>query len=189
MSMIRTGSPIILALIACLAAPSTGRGEDGIPWTGHLKAGDLATSRTNGFVSAMPGGRFVVTVAHLGPSSDDGAVRGAAPSCRSIGFRVDRLTVQRADGTVGVELGADQSIAPGQALQVVHDVDPSSGAGLPAWDLDLMGFRLKTDPAASRCGVVASAQFFPDAGTSTPVPVALMPNVGPSPRLGAAGGR
>jgi len=186
MSSVRIRSVIMIALVATLCAAGASWAEDGLQFS-SIKASDLASTRENSFVSAIPGGRFVITVAHLAPSPEDAVVRGVPATCDSVRFRVDTLHVKRADGTVEVELGPDRSIAPGEAMQVVHDIDPSSAPGVPTSDLDLMGFRIRAEKASARCGVVASGLFFPEPTSRSPMSVGLIPDLGPSPALGSTG--
>jgi len=168
--------------VAVLAAVSTmvtigfvaqGWSEDGVVALG-VDCGNncAATGSSGGFHAAVPGGTFVVTVAHLAPNLEDALTRNKPRTCEPIRARVDTLTVKAADGSVAVDLGERKQLAAGQATRLVHTV-PSQGAGA-RFDLDQVGFRVRSDATSRYCRVVTSGQFFAD-GTSTPISFDLIP--------------
>lgn len=184
MSCSRTVSLILAGLALGLAVSSPGRAEDALSSDiGILNKGLIASTRPNSFLSAIPGGRFVLTVAHVAPAPEDAVVRGVPAVCDSVRFRVDTLVVGSADGAIEIETGEVQSLEPGQAARFVREVDRGAGAGVPVHELDMVGFRIRAEKAASRCGIVASGLLFPSDDTTSPLPIALIPDLGPSPAL------
>jgi hypothetical protein len=176
---------IAAGVLTALCYSSVSRGEDGIPDRFNIDCGGncahvLATTSSNTLLSATPGGTFVVTVAHLAPSPED-AMDGRVPAkCKPVDFRIDMLNVKTQEGVIEVELGEQKTLGAGEASQIIYKVDPNSGAGLPTYELDMMGFRFRSQPASSRCGVTASGLFYPDPSTSRPIPFGLIATAGPS---------
>jgi hypothetical protein len=181
---------VLAGLLLSLGAANSGRAEDAIPLNLSIKnPGLLASTRANSFLSAMPGGRFVITVAHVAPSPEDAIVRGVPATCESVRFRLDTLVLTSAEGEIEIELGEEQTLEPGQATRIMREIDPRSGTGVPPHELDMLGFRVRAEQASGRCGVVASGLFFPQDPSSAPMSVGLIPDLGPSPKLSSGGGR
>ena len=189
MSRIGISAMIIVGSLAALFYSSVSRGEDSIPPRfdidcGGNCAGVLAKTSPNSLLNAIPGGTFVITIAHLGPSPEDAIVRGVPAKCNPVEFRVDMLKVKTQEGMIEVELGEQKTLAAGEASQVIYTVDPNSGPGLPTYELDMMGFRFRSEPASSRCSIAASGLFYPEPSASSPIPFALIASSGPSPDPG-----
>ena len=193
MSRFMIGAIITTGVLTGLCFSSVSQGEDlgiGIGLIGGPNfAAQLAKTRPGNFMSAIPGGTFVVTVAHIGPSPEDAIVRGRPATCDAVRFRLDALKLKTGDGSVEVELGERQELAPGESYRMVYPVEPRDGTNLPTYDLDQMGFRLRSEPASSRCSVVANGLFYADPATTAPIPFALIPSVSPAPHNHSPRGR
>jgi len=167
--MTRAGVAVLAAVSTMITVGFAAQGwsEDGILTLG-VDCGNkcAATGSSGGFHAAIPGGTFIVTVAHLAPNLEDATFRSKPRTCEPIRVRVDTLTVKAADGSVAVELGERKQLGAGQATRLVHTV-PTQGAG-SRLELDQVGFRVRSDASSRHCRVVTSGQFFAD-GTSTPI--------------------
>jgi len=190
MSKFQINMMTAVGVLVALCYSSVSRGEDSIPPgsfnidCGGNCADVLAKTSPNSLLSATPGGTFVVTVVHLAPSPEDAIVRGVPAKCNPVDFRIDMLNVKTQEGVIEMELGEQKTLAAGEASQFIYKVDPNSGAGVPAYELDMMGFRFRAKPASSRCSIAASGLFYPDPSTSRPVPFGLITTAGPSPDPG-----
>ena len=186
MTRLRTGTIVAAAMVASLFFSSVSRGEDcfvDIAVNGASNPFDqLVKSRPGSFLSALPGGVFVVTVAYIGAGPEDAIFRGKPVKCDAVRFRVDTLRVSNDLGSVEVELGERQELAPGESYRVVYSMDQRDGANLPNYEMDLMGFRFRAESTSRHCSLVATGLFFADPATSAPIPFALIPSVGPEPR-------
>lgn len=147
----------------------------------------LGKTRPGSFMSAMPGGTFVITVALLSPSPEEAIVDGRPVKCSAVPFRVDTLRLSAADGMVEVELGDRQVLEPGETRRIMYSVDRGT-TNLPAYELDQMGFVFRSGLTTSRCSIFANGLFYPDA-SSTPVPIALIPSVHSELNAGARNGQ
>ena len=119
---------------------------------------------------------------YIGSGPEDAVFRGRPAKCDAVRFRVDTLRVSNELGSVEVELGERQELAPGESYRVVYSMDPRNGADQPTYEMDLMGFRFRAEKTSPHCSLVATGLFFADADTSVPIPFALIPSVGPEPR-------
>jgi hypothetical protein len=193
MSRFRIGAMITICVLVGLCSPSVSRAEDGIyPLNIYCGAncGDLtAKTRPDSLVSAIPGGTFVITVAHVAPSPEDAMVNGMPASCDPAKFRIDTLTLKTEDGSIEVELGEQQSLAPGETYRMMYNVSPNSGSGRATYELDQMAFRFRSGASSSRCSVIANGQFYATPTTTTPTAVALIPSAGPAPGANQRVGR
>lgn len=180
------GAIVAMGLLVTVGFSNVSRGEDLGPPPFAIDCGGncgaLATKAIpNTLFPAIPGGTFVITVAHIAPSPEDAFVRGVHAPCDSVMFRIDTLQVNK-DGSVDVELGEQQELAPGQASQIVHSIGTGQNSQGPAFEQELMGFRLRSEPASSHCSIAASGLLYPDPSALTPIPVSLIPSAGASPK-------
>lgn len=186
MTRFKIGALLTLGLVASLGFSGAGLAEDGSPVFGVSCGGGcadvLARTLPNSLLSAIPGGTFVVTVAHIAPSPEEAVANRRPVKCKPVQFRVDMLRVQSINGLVEVELGDRKSLEAGEASRIVYHVDEQGAYGLPSYDLDLMGFRFRAEPPSSQCNIVASGLFYPDSVTNTPVQFSLIPGAGSNPK-------
>jgi len=186
MTRLRSGPIVVAAVVASLFFSSASWGEDCFVDIGVNGASSpfdqLLKSRPGSFMSALPGGVFVVTVAYIGSGPEDAVFRGRPANCDPVRFRVDSLRVRNDLGSIEVALGERQELAPGESYRVVYSMDPRDGANLPTYEMDLMGFRFRAESTSPHCSLVATGLFFADQDASAPIPFALIPSVGPEPR-------
>jgi hypothetical protein len=186
MSRLRIGKMITVSFLAGLCFSGVSWGEDAFVDVGVPQ---LAKTRPGNFMNAIPFSTFVVTVAHLGPSPEHALERGRPARCDAVQFRVDELTVKAEDGSINVELGERQVLAPGESARFVYEVpgqpdEPNLPPDrLETYKLDLMGFRVSSQRASDRCSIVANALFYADPFIKAPIPLALIPSVSPSLKL------
>lgn len=186
MTRSRIATMVAAAMVASLCFSSVSRAEDcfvdiGVNASSNPIA-QLQKTRPGSFLSALPGGVFVVTVAYIGSSPEDAFGRGKPKNCGAVRFRIDTLRVKNDLGSVEVELGERQELAPGETSRIVYAMDQQNGADLPTYEMDLMGFRFRSEPTSPRCSLVATGLFFADPVASAPIPFALIPSVGPEPK-------
>jgi len=162
-----------LTMGLALLVASQSRAEDGIDFAvdcgGACGIGTLTSSDL--LLAAVPGGKFVITVAHLAPSPEDAFVRGRPIKCSPVEFRVDTLRIGGRDGLVDVELGYKQELAAGESLRIVRAVDPNQPGVGP--DMDQLTFRLRAAKVSHACNLIASGMFFGD-DASAPTPFSLL---------------
>ena len=186
MTRSRIGTMVAAAMVASLCFSSVSQAEDcnidiGVNASSNPIA-QLQKTRPGSFLSALPGGVFVVTVAYIGSGPEDAIGRGKPKNCGAVQFRVDALTVRNDLGSVEVELGERQELAPGETSRIVYAMDQRNGANLPSYEMDLMGFRFRAEPTSPHCSLVANGLFFADQVASAPIPFALIPSLGPEPK-------
>lgn len=182
--MQRVISIAMLGLVLLLGPSGASHAEDGLDFAVNCGGGcGLGTqTASDKLLAAIPGGVFVITVAHLAPSPEDAFVRGKAVECRPAEFRVDMLQIGARDGAVAVEVGEKQMLAPGKSARIVHGVSPNStNAGA---DMDQLAFRIRAARVSPRCDVVASGMFYESAASMQPIPFSLLVDDGVKHRLG-----
>ena len=175
MRRIVVGAFLAVSVLGVLATARSSWSEETNPGLAIGCGKKCSTFPGNGsFHTAIPGGTFVITVAHLAPGPEDALVRTKPRTCEPIRFRVDTLTAKAADGSVAVALGERKQLGAGQSARIVHSVTPGS-SNAPTIDLDQVGFRVRADPASTYCRVVASGLFFPEPTSTSPIPFELLP--------------
>lgn len=88
-----------------------------------------------------------------------------------------------------VELGDQELLEVGEVFQIVRTIEPDGRTGVPTFERDMLGFRLRSERAAAPCNVVSSGLFYAEPTTRTPTVVSLIPGAGPSPGGGRKEGR
>ena len=182
----RMSTMVAAAMVASLCFSSVSRAEDcNVDIDVNASSNPIAQLqkiRPGSFLSALPGGVFVVTVAYIGSSPEDAFSRGKPKTCDAVRFRVDTLRVNNDLGSVEVELGERQELAPGETSRIVYAMDQRNLADLPTYEMDLMGFRFRSESTSPHCSLVANGLFFAGPADSAPISFALIPSVGPEPK-------
>ncbi|NNL66167.1 MAG: hypothetical protein HKP30_07995 [Myxococcales bacterium] len=165
---------MVAGLVMALGLASASQADDAFPFAigcgGACGIGTLVGSDL--LVNAVPGGVFVVTVAHLAPTLETAFRRGKPVECRSVEFRVDTLRIGAQE--VEVEFGDRLELAPGQSTRIIQSVDMDANTQAAAYDMDQLAFRLRAEKLSSPCKLVASGAFFEDASSTHAVPFSLL---------------
>lgn len=168
---------LILGMTAALGFATASPAEDTLdfgilcgPFCGEEVAPSIAE-----FVPATPGGTFAIAVAHVAPSPEDAFVKGRPVECKPVALRVDSMHVEGEDGRVAVELGERVELEAGKAVRFVQDVDPRALRVDPG--MELVGFRLRSEPTSEPCGLIATGLFFAGDG-SAPRPFGIQVDAG-----------
>ncbi len=170
------GSICTAVFAMALGLAPASQAEDAAPFAINCRGGcGLGTlTASDLLLNALPGGTFVITLAHLAPSPEDAFVRGQTVECRPAEFRVDMLWLNNQDGAIEVELGERQKLEPGKSMQIVHRMDQvNDNAALPS-EMDQVAFRLRAQRMSPRCNLVASGALFQDASSVESVPFSLL---------------
>ncbi len=118
-----------IGVLVGLSCADVSRGEDANP--GFMIPGpswnaQVDKTRPGSFMPQLPSSRFVVTIAHIGPSPEDAVVKGRLRNCEAVQFRLDMLKI--GNGEVDVELGKLETLAPGESFQTVYRGAGADGA-------------------------------------------------------------
>jgi hypothetical protein len=162
-------------LMACAFAGPV-HGEDAIPFDAVDCGGGCATpSPVTHFLRDAAGASFVINIAYLAPPPEEAFIDQTPVVCETINFRVDTLAIAAAKGEIAVTLGDGQRLTPGNSIQLVQRARAKQNEkGLVTSEMDMMGFRVRSEAPSSRCSLVASGLYYANDNAS-PIPFAVLP--------------
>lgn len=163
---------LIVSFFMAFGFATASQAEDGLVWDIACGAdcGQGVVPSTAELVPATPGGTFAIAIAHVAPSPEDAFVQGRPVECKPVALRVDSMRVDGTDGRVRVELGERAELRAGQSVRFVQDVDPRAPRVAP--DMELVSFRLRSEPTSESCRLIATGLFFA-ADDTAPTPFGI----------------